>query len=584
MKPLFKIYLCLFASLCFIAACDDSDEEGISGFTINAQEFTLGATGGMESVKVASGTKWVAKVNQPWVKVMPANGVGSTNCEIVVDSTLSNDVRHAVVTFVPEGQSKQELKIHQTGYGKMIGLDKYEVEVASMANEDKRYFDISVTTNVKFKVDYPLMGSWVTTSKRQPDISLDYGARPRTIKMRFKWDMNTDPKERIASIKFLPVNEEDELEKEVALTIKQEASPEITDDRRGDSIAIVIASTKLRSMISWDTSERLDYWAGITVWERTDKGVTPEQIGRVRSVEFKMLNTKEELPAEIGKIKYLETLVVASNTNTQLLPATYRIGNALKGLQHLKNLTISAMGITTISKSELEGSCQILTKLDLSSNNFTAIPSDLQFRNFPELTHLSLTGNRRYSSITDLNDTRENLGLKFDASNNYNFKNLLKWEKLKSLSLSYNLIYGELPTFIGYGGRLESGTTEDISTIVERENIDEIIICIANINVKRKREIIDICKNTRAKLKTIPRILPNAERFTINLNFLSGDDLPEWLLYHPRFARFDPFTLIYTQDSGKDMNGNVPGFKNEPSNLEWFYERYPKTRPTLTEY
>ena len=74
------------------------------------------------------------------------------------------------------------------------------------------------------------MGSRVTTSKRQPDISLDYGARPRTIKMRFKWDMNTDPKERIASIKFLPVNEEDELEKEVALTKKQEASPEITDE------------------------------------------------------------------------------------------------------------------------------------------------------------------------------------------------------------------------------------------------------------------------------------------------------------------------------------------------------------------
>ena len=129
MKPLFNIYLCLFASLLFIAACNDSDEEGITGFTIDTQEVTLGATGGMEPVKVASGTKWVAKVDKPWVKVMPANGVGSTNCEIVVDSTLSNDVRHAVVTFVPEGQPKQELKIHQTGYGKMIGLDKYEVEV-----------------------------------------------------------------------------------------------------------------------------------------------------------------------------------------------------------------------------------------------------------------------------------------------------------------------------------------------------------------------------------------------------------------------------------------------------------------------
>lgn len=161
----------------------------------------------------------------------------------------------------------------------MIGLDKYEVEVANMANDDKRYFDISVTTNVKFKVEYSqAIGSWVTTNNRTPDVSLDYGARPRTLKMRFKWDMNTDPQERIASIKFLPVNAEDELEKEVTLTVKQEAAPEITDDRRGDSIAIVIASTKMRSMMNWDASERLDYWLGVTVWERTDKDVTPEKI------------------------------------------------------------------------------------------------------------------------------------------------------------------------------------------------------------------------------------------------------------------------------------------------------------------
>ncbi|WP_455544254.1 polysaccharide biosynthesis protein [Intestinibacter sp.] len=50
------------------------------------------------------------------------------------------------------------------------------------------------------------------------------------------------------------------------------------------------------------------------------------------------------------------------------------------------------------------------------------------------------------------------------------------------------------------------GTTEDIERIVEDENIDEIIICIANIKLARKKEIIDICKNTNAKLKTIPGI------------------------------------------------------------------------------
>lgn len=567
MKPLLKIYLYLFAGLLFIAACNDSDEEGITGFTIDTQEVTLGAIGGMEPVKVASGTKWVAKVSQPWVKVMPANGVGSTNCEIVVDSTLSNDVRHAVVTFVPEGQPKQELKIHQTGYGKMIGLDKYEVEVANMGHEDKRYFDISVTTNVKFKVDYPLIGSWVTTTKREPELSLDYGARPRTIKMRFKWDMNTDPQERIASIKFLPVNAEDELEKEVTLTVKQEAAPEITDDRRGDSIAIVMASTKMRSMTSWDASERLDYWLGVTVWERTDKDVTPEQIGRVRSVEFRLLNTKEELPVEIGKIKYLETLVIYGNTNTMLLPSSYRIGNALAGLKYLRNLTISALGITTISKTELESSRKDLITLDLSGNNFTTIPYDLTPTNFPELLNLSLTGNRRYSTITDLStETRDNPGLSIDASSS-TLKNLLKWKNLKSLSLSYNLIYGKLPTFINsYNGSPEYG----VSTYTDED-------------IQQNDTLMSASEEVKAKLKTIPNILPNAEHFSINLNFLTGDDLPDWLLYHPRFARFDPFTLIYTQDSGKDKSGNIPGFKNEPSNLEWFYERYPKARPTLTD-
>lgn len=285
-----------------------------------------------------------------------------------------------------------------------------------------------MTTNVKFKVEYPPIGSWVTTTKREPELSLDYGARPRTIKMRFKWDMNTDPQERIASIKFLPVNAEDELEKEVTLTVKQEAAPEITDDRRGDSIAIVMASTKMRSMTSWDASERLDYWLGVTVWERTDKGVTPEQIGRVRSVEFRLLNTKEELPVEIGKIKYLETLVIYGNTNTMLLPSSYRIGNALAGLKYLRNLTISALGITTISKTELESSRKDLITLDLSGNNFTTIPYDLTPTNFPELLNLSLTGNRRYSTITDLStETRDNPGLSIDASSS-TLKNLLKWK------------------------------------------------------------------------------------------------------------------------------------------------------------
>ncbi|WP_279021822.1 polysaccharide biosynthesis protein [Intestinibacter bartlettii] len=50
------------------------------------------------------------------------------------------------------------------------------------------------------------------------------------------------------------------------------------------------------------------------------------------------------------------------------------------------------------------------------------------------------------------------------------------------------------------------GTIDDVDQIVKNHCIDEIIICIANINPQRKREIINICKKTDAKIKTIPGI------------------------------------------------------------------------------
>lgn len=50
------------------------------------------------------------------------------------------------------------------------------------------------------------------------------------------------------------------------------------------------------------------------------------------------------------------------------------------------------------------------------------------------------------------------------------------------------------------------GKISEIEQIVDENCIDEIIMCIANINPRRKKEIINICKNANAKLKTIPGI------------------------------------------------------------------------------
>ncbi|CEN23775.1 polysaccharide biosynthesis protein [[Clostridium] sordellii] len=48
------------------------------------------------------------------------------------------------------------------------------------------------------------------------------------------------------------------------------------------------------------------------------------------------------------------------------------------------------------------------------------------------------------------------------------------------------------------------GTSKNIKSIVDRNDIDEIIIAIANISKQEKKAIIEVCKDTKCKLRTIP--------------------------------------------------------------------------------
>ena len=50
------------------------------------------------------------------------------------------------------------------------------------------------------------------------------------------------------------------------------------------------------------------------------------------------------------------------------------------------------------------------------------------------------------------------------------------------------------------------GDTSKIKEIVKKQDIDEIILAMANVDKSRKTEIINICKETKCKLKTIPGI------------------------------------------------------------------------------
>lgn len=555
MKSFMKMALGLFAGMWIMTACNDSDDTDVTAFALGTKEITLGAEGGQERISIFACGKWVVKCDQPWVTVLPANGMGPAECEVRVDTTLTNDVRHAVVSFLPEGQAKQELQVHQTGYGKMIGLSRDSVAIENMGVYGKRFFEITVTSNIAFKVTVPAEASWLKAEASE--LVLDYGARPRTVKVRFDWSMNTDPEVRKTAVVFEPENEGEELEQIAQLVVEQEAAPVIEDSRKGDSLALIIIGEKLRTLVSWTTTERMEYWNGVTLWEKGDKGVQPEMLGRVRSVSYRLMNTKEGLPKELGYLKYVETLSFYGNTNTMLLPDKFEMGEALAGLEYLKHLQIAAYGITGIEPlTELEKPRLILETLDLSNNNFTALPAAINKNNFPNLKSLSLNGMRRYSSLTDLRESawNPNGGMRVPASSLTGF---LRWEELEELRLSHNYIYGELPALAWD----DKYTDADIA---------------ANDTLK------SASPGNQALLKKIPRILPNIKVFSMNLNFLTGA-LPDWLLYHPRFARFNPFALICTQEDGYDPNGKVPGFTNEPVNLEYFYEFYPAAKPVKTE-
>lgn len=49
-------------------------------------------------------------------------------------------------------------------------------------------------------------------------------------------------------------------------------------------------------------------------------------------------------------------------------------------------------------------------------------------------------------------------------------------------------------------------TTEEIATIVKKFDIDEIILSIPSIDKENKKRILDICANTKCKLKIVPEV------------------------------------------------------------------------------
>ncbi len=567
--------------LCFIStllSCND-DDEGVSGFSIDKEEITMGAEGGSDVVEVSSSVGWTASASVPWITVSPANGVGSTECSIVIDTTLVVGMREATVTFLPVGLPQQEITVYQTGYGNIISLEETEMNLPSSANYDDRYFEIQVTSNVEFKIgieyqeaeDAGTTTEWLTAPN--VDLTLDRGARPRTTTLRFDWKINTTWQERGAKVIFTPSGKDEgaELVEEAVLNISQEAAQEITDDRAGDSLAIISIREQLEMLGSLDISENMRNWDGIVLWEKTDKdlpvdenGKTIEEaIGRVREANFYIFST-QEMPEQVKYLKYAETLSFYGNVNAFL--KNIDLPSDICELKYLKNLQLGSMGL--ISLPSQMNQLTSLENLDISSNNFSSIPDVLTKENLPKLKILNILGCRRWTvvnlSTADLSSYDDGIGLHIHMQKDaaaQGVRRLFLWEELEELDLNYNYLEGSLPTF-------------DVGSTVDGQVMTPFI---------KGKDFVAL-GDTVSWLWTeegqkVPRILPNCRSLKLNLNFLTGD-APLWIMYHPYLLDWIPDTFIFNQNEfGYDSSNKLVQFDNQPSSYTYFYEVYPLYEP-----
>ena len=548
-----KITFILLAVL--FAACQ---EEILLTFEVDKPAITIGAEGGTEYLQVTSPTEWVAISSEPWVSISPANGIGNTKCSIVIDSTLVDGARTATLYFRAVGEDPINVSVTQTGFGKQIILKDSTLSIASSTNNPSdRYFEATVTANIPFgvKVEYddtPLI-EWITPKTHELD--LDRGSRPRTTTVRFDWKINTQFEERVARIHFVPLNAEDELKQPAVLTLTQEAAPTITDDRAGDSLALITIIDRLQLLSPWEVTENMQYWPNITLWEATDEEIVSGEVpraavGRVRSANIMMCYTKESLPQEIRYLKYIETLNIYSNVNTMLL--SIELGNEICDLEYLKHLQIGAFGLVSLPDDFVKLGDK-LESLDLNSNNFNEVPAILTKENFPRLKSLNLLACRRWSvyDLSKKSNYEEGIGLHFNANENDALRRLLLWDTLEELRLSNNYIEGNIPDFkVGEDG-VEAWSQADVEAWGG-----------------------DTIKN----LVGMPKIMPNMKRLTLNLNFFTGN-IPDWVLYHPYLFDWFPESLIYMQhNNGIDSNGKVAKFDNEPTDYEYYYNFFPGYR------
>ena len=88
-----KILNYIPAILCSIALCSCSDADKNIAIGLASAANKAEAAGGSHKIKVSASGDWVATTDEPWNSISPANGRGTTECRILIDSALTDSPR-----------------------------------------------------------------------------------------------------------------------------------------------------------------------------------------------------------------------------------------------------------------------------------------------------------------------------------------------------------------------------------------------------------------------------------------------------------------------------------------------------------
>lgn len=528
-------------ALLTVVSCKDDDKDAVSSFAVDQTEVQFANNGGEFELKVATDQTWTAEAENDWCMVSPATGIGSGICVVKTDSSYLYKERTGRIVFYSDKGDIAEVQVKQFGYEPTIDLTKAEVTIPSYAVQEKAYVDVEAIGNVPFEVVIPEEAKqWLSiegTSTYTPSTTI-----PRKQAFRFRFKTYTDfMKDRIAEVEFKQTSQPASTTRaegsmlEKIVKIIQEKAPTIIPSRKGDSLAVLSVVRGLNANLGFSPSLPITHWNNVLLEERTydykdpitgyEKKDTTEL--RVIGLSITMLDTNESLPYQIKYLTELETFAAIANGNAFLRKIA--LGPEITELKKLKSLSLMGYGINTLPPEM--ANMERLEELDLNGNTILDLNSikDILLGLKDHLKSLDIGGNRVADAVLNLKSdipkdkTLETIGMGGNL-NNYDWL-FSSMNALEELRMSYNYFYGSIPAL----GDVKEG------------------------------------------------VLPNMKALSLNLNRLSGK-VPNWILYHPKLACWDPFILLFSQE-GYDNTGAMAIFTNAPTKFADFPADYNRTCP-----